>query len=223
MANNLYLNNGAWNITGASLPPTAFMAGFFGNGCDGDLVVSGTYTITRETFFNNLTVQAGGEVKPNGFKIFVKNVLTINQSGSINDDGNTTTGSAGGAALARRNYLYSQQGAGGAGGANAAGSNGGTLALNLGTYNNSGVTPTGGSGGRPSVGTGTPGTGSPMNGPTLGMQIWGSWQMGLPYTDASINNTNRSAWIAGGGGGGGASSGVGAVGGGGGGGAGMVW
>lgn len=223
MANSLSLNNGIWNLSSGSTAPLGFMSGFFGNGCDGDLIVSGAYTVTRETFFNNLTVQAGGAVKPNGFKIYVKNVLTINASGSINDDGNSSTGSVGGVGLARRNYLFTQQGQGGNGGANGAGSNGSTLSLNLGCYNNSGGTPNGGSGGRPAPATGTPGTGSPMSTPTIGMQVWGSWAMGLPYTDAAINNTNRSIWIAGGAGGGGASSGVGSVGGGGGGGGGMVW
>jgi hypothetical protein len=223
MANSLSLNNGIWSLSSSSRPPIGFMSGFFGNGSDGDLIVSGTYTITRETFFNNLTVQAGGEVKPNGFRIYVENVLTINASGSINDDGNSSTGSVGGVGLGRRNYLFTQQGQGGNGGANGAGSNGNTLTLGLGCYNNSGVAPNGGAGGRPAPATGTPGTASPMNSPTIGMQIWGSWAMGLSYTDAAINNTNRAAWIAGGAGGGGASSGVGAVGGGGGAGGGMVW
>jgi hypothetical protein len=220
MANSLVLSNNNWVLSSSTSLPTGFMDAFYGNGLDGDLLVTGSYTITRESYYNNLTIQGGGEVKPNGYKIYVKNTLTINASGSLNDDGTDSTGQSGGAGIARKNFLLVLSSVGGAGGANSAGSNGGAVGVGAGVLNNSGLSPVGGTGGRPAPGTGTPGNGGTINGSA--QNIWGSWMVGV-VPAAAATSTTCTSWTGGSGGGGAASSGVGAVGGGGGGGAGMVW
>ena len=220
MANSLVLQNSIWTLSSSTALPTGFMAGLYGNGLDGNLVVTGSYTITRESYFNNLTIQDGGVVKPNGFRVFVKDTLTITSSGSFNDDGNDSTGQAGGTGLSARNYLLTLSSGGGAGGANGAGSNGGTVGTGLGVTNNSGSSPIGGTGGRPAPATGTPGTGDAITGSLQNLRS--TWLLGRP-SGTSATATNLGVWTGGSGGGGAASSGVGAVGGGGGGGGGMVW
>lgn len=223
MANSLILSNNIWTLSSSTGLPSGFMEGIYGNGSNGDLIVTGTYTITKESYFNNLTIQDGGVVKPNGCRIYVKNTLTISASGSLNDDGSDSTGSAGGAGAngsVRKNYLLVLSTAGGAGGANAAGSNGGTVGQGSGVLNNSGLGAFGGTGGRPAPGTGTPGNGGTINGAT--QNIWGSWMTGLAVASAA-GAGSATSWTGGSGGGGAASSGVSAVGGGGGGGGGMVW
>ena len=66
----------------------------YGTGMDGDITLDGTttvlsmvpsssvYTMTRDIYFNNLTINANVQLKPNGYRIFVKGTLTLN-SGSI--------------------------------------------------------------------------------------------------------------------------------------------
>jgi hypothetical protein len=74
--------------------------GEFGTGDDGDRVMDGvasvpgtnlagsTYTATRTTYFNNLTVNNAITFKPDGWPVFVKVLLTNN--GDINCNGGTT-------------------------------------------------------------------------------------------------------------------------------------
>ena len=66
----------------------------YGTGMDGDAVLNGTstvlgmipvssvYTMTRDMFLNNLTISANVQLNPGGYRIFVKNLLTLN-SGSV--------------------------------------------------------------------------------------------------------------------------------------------
>lgn len=50
----------------------------YGNGADGDTTVSGTLTLSRDMYYNNLTVPIGNIILTNGYKIFVKGTATIN-------------------------------------------------------------------------------------------------------------------------------------------------
>lgn len=69
--------------------------------CDGSTAVAGmslggtTYTMTRDVYFNNLTIDASITVNPAGYRIFVKDTLTVN--GTINGDGPDGNDGAGGA------------------------------------------------------------------------------------------------------------------------------
>jgi hypothetical protein len=61
----------------------------YGTGMDGDAVLDGSttvlsmapsasvYTMTRDMFFNNLTLNTSVRLAPNGYRIFVKNILTF--------------------------------------------------------------------------------------------------------------------------------------------------
>lgn len=137
--------------TPASPISASFFSAYFGDGSDGDVTVSGTVTITKEMHYQNLTITGTGVLKPNGFRVFVKDTLTIQSGGTFNDGGNpggvSGTTNAGAALSGSRGYL----GAGGGGGGAGRSSTGlGTQGANSGgncSPNNSGVQPTGGTGG----------------------------------------------------------------------------
>lgn len=92
-----------------------FLTGYFGDGSDGDGLISGTFLAGRELHYNNLTIPAGVIFKPNGYRIFVRGTLTIEATGSFNDDGANSTSQAGAAALGARNYLSANGANGGNG------------------------------------------------------------------------------------------------------------
>lgn len=50
----------------------------YGHGGDGDVVITSNTTITSDAFYNNLTVNAGVMLHTNGYRVFVKNTLTLN-------------------------------------------------------------------------------------------------------------------------------------------------
>lgn len=102
----------------------------YGDGSDGDVTISSNTNLTRDMFYNNLTISASYTLNPSGYRIFVKNTLTIAATAYIarngNNGGNATNGSgfnpgtagAAGAALAAGSIIGGIQGvAGGNGGA----------------------------------------------------------------------------------------------------------
>jgi hypothetical protein len=195
----------------------AFGAGYFGDGVDGDATIVGTTTLSKETYYNNLTISSTGVLKPNGYRIFVKGTLTIAAGGSINDDGNGGTGGTGATLLSARNYLGGGGGAGGNGGINAVGSAGGGSGGNSST-NDLGAIPAGGAGGAGGANAG--GVGGGAAGPAQGQRWSGqSWALAGRFA----NGTSFGLWNGGSGGGGGGSNNLLATGGGGGSGAGIVW
>lgn len=77
-------------------PPTNALSTFidspdsvYGTGADGNAILDGTntysglslsgsvYSATKDMHFNNLTISANARLAPNGYRIFVKNVLTF--------------------------------------------------------------------------------------------------------------------------------------------------
>lgn len=63
----------------------------FGDGSDGNVTISfGTTTLTRDMYYNNLTMSGTGVIVTNGYKIFVKSKLdlTAAQAGAIQWNGN---------------------------------------------------------------------------------------------------------------------------------------
>ena len=129
---NLQLMGGGGN-NGSSLD--------FGTGADGDVTISSNTSLARDMYYNNLTIAAGFTLNPAGYRIFVKNILTIQATGAIDRTGNagaqsnagggSTNGAAaaaGGTALAAGTIEGGIAGAaGGAGsnGGNSGSSNGG--------------------------------------------------------------------------------------------------
>lgn len=143
--------------TGGTTLSGQFLTGYFGDGSDGDFIVSVSHLAAREMHYDNLTIPAGYVYKPNGHRIFVKGTLTIDATGSFNDDGLSSTSQAGATGLGSRNYLGGFGGQGGNGQALTATGllNGfvGTAATNT-SLNNTGAQPTGGQGGSNTLRTG---------------------------------------------------------------------
>lgn len=135
---------------GGSSLSADFLNGYFGDGSDGDFTVSVSHLAAREMHYNNLTIPAGYVYKPNGYRIFVAGTLTIEATGSFNDDGLSATSNAGATGLGARNYLGGFGGQGGNGFAltavNFGNGTAGTAATNT-SLNNTGGQPTGGKGG----------------------------------------------------------------------------
>ena len=77
----------------------------FGDGSDGDVVISVNTTLTRDMNYNNLTIDAGVTLYPDGYVIYVKNTLTVN--GIINRNGSGAGGSGGIAGLPTRSIVGS--------------------------------------------------------------------------------------------------------------------
>lgn len=196
--------------------------GWFGHGIDGDLTVSGTTTLTRNSFYNNLTITATGVLKPAGFRVYVLGTLTIDAGGTFNDDGllsaGGATGTAGGLALAARGSLSAQSTAGGNG---SAGGTNGTASAGASTtsLNASFALPTGGNGGSGGGNAGgTSGASVAYNAQVSLNDVWPCLTIGHVFGRGSSSNAYN-----GGGGGSGGGAGVGSTGGGGGSGGGGVW
>ena len=94
----------------------------YGTGSDGNVTLNGTttilgmvpsasvYSMTQDMYFNNLIINAGVTLRPNGYRIFVKNLLTFGGNNSTIGfvAGYSTTGSimqGGAAATAVTNSL----------------------------------------------------------------------------------------------------------------------
>ena len=72
----------------------------YGDGRDGTAIISGNATITRDWYYDNLTVNSGVTLHPNGYRIFVRNNLVNN--GTITMEGNS--GGPGGTAAGAGSY-----------------------------------------------------------------------------------------------------------------------
>jgi len=177
---------------------------WFGDGAEGNVVVSGLFTAPgREYHPNNLTITGTGTFKPDGCRVFVKDTLTIDAGGSFNDDGGNGTASVTppSGRTVQANYLGALFGGGGGGrNTTSTGTIGG--ASNTASLNAAGLGPRGGTGGASGVGQagGAFGTLS-----TTAVAKWsGSWVTGRPPGTLQFSGGS-------GGGGGGASVAVGAV------------
>lgn len=83
---------------------------FFGDGSDGNVTISsGATTLSRDMFYNNLTISGTGVLITNGYRVFVKGIFDVSaaQASAIVD--NSVTG----AAAAGSNASGQSQGAGG--------------------------------------------------------------------------------------------------------------
>lgn len=187
--------------SGAATLPTGFMVQQYGTGAMGDLtVLTGTSpTLSKDSYFNNVTIQGTGQLKPNGYRLFVSGTLTISSAGSINDDGVTATGVAGAAALTARGSIGGQSGGGGAGLSNtiANGAAGGGVVTSSTSSAPTNIMPNGGAGGASFSGAQVGGAGGVATNPT-GQSIWGAWD--------SARITTAVLFSGGGGGGGGSCS-----------------
>jgi hypothetical protein len=91
----------------------------YGNGSDGDATVNSDVTITDDMYYNNLTITGTGFLRTNGYRVFVKNTLTINSGGQIgigltsgNDPTDVPTRTVGGHTTGAISYRIGGQGGG---------------------------------------------------------------------------------------------------------------
>ncbi len=205
--------NADGSVTGTSSLPE------FGDGSDGNIVADGTttiaalgsapsmstYTLTRDVYAKNLTVNSGVTIVTAGFRVFVSETCTNN--GTISNNGNAAALGVAGAALTAQTLGASF--AGGAGGAAASAGTAGTNA----TLSGGGAGGAGGAG----TGGGSAGAASTAAAPTAA-------QGGLPRNAVtallgqSFGHAGLSVLAGGAGGSGGSGDGTGTGGGGGGGG-----
>lgn len=94
--------------------------GWYGDGSDGDVTISVNTTLTRDMFYENLTIADGVVLNPGGYRIFVRTALTfLGTTGRIAQDGGN--GGNGGDGYAGDASVSSPQGNGGAQGARGTG------------------------------------------------------------------------------------------------------
>lgn len=118
----------------------------YGDGSDGDYTINGgTTTLTRDMYYNDLTITNTGVLKTDGFRVFVKGTLTIQASGTINDDGPAAAagvggivsltvgslgkGASGGNSEANGNNITNSEGGAGGDGGGGSGGTGGTATV----------------------------------------------------------------------------------------------
>lgn len=73
------------------LPDAVSDAQWFGDGSDGDLTASsGTTTLTRDTYYNNVTLSGTAKIVTANFRLFIKGTLDITNAGAaaISNSGN---------------------------------------------------------------------------------------------------------------------------------------
>jgi hypothetical protein len=159
---------------------SAWIGTFFGNGNDGDVVISGNTTLTRDMYYNDLTVNEGVTLNTGGYRVFVKGTLT--NVGTIEYNGND--GTAGGDGADGDDSTNTNNGSGGAAlsfgsiSAGVAGSNGG---------NGGAGGEQGGSGGDQTGKAGTVGTD--------GVSV--SSSIGSGGVDNSVNNGGQGGTVSG--------------------------
>jgi len=129
--------------------------GWFGDAADGDFTVTTTvppfFSPARERNYNNLTIASGANMAVSGFRVYVNG--TLQNLGTIQDNGNNADLSSGGGSLAATQYLRGASGGGPNGGSTTANGNPGNSSSNA-SINNSGLNPNGGAGGNAGVQTG---------------------------------------------------------------------
>lgn len=87
--------NGEWVVVNFD-----YRINYFGSGADGDVIISTDTTLTADKNYNSLTINDGVTLNPGGYRIFVKEETIFLGSGKIARNGNSASGSTGGAALA---------------------------------------------------------------------------------------------------------------------------
>jgi hypothetical protein len=90
--------------TGPTGPQAAFPGSEFGPGLDGNVAIVLSQSLSRDMFYENLSIGANVTLRPSGFRIFVSNTLTMATNSTIENSGqnggnaNFTAGPIGGGA-----------------------------------------------------------------------------------------------------------------------------
>lgn len=122
--------------------------GFFGGGTDGNVTVTTPISLSRDMFYNDLTISGSGSINPNGYRIFVAGILDLTGAGAgaIERIGNNASGTAGAVVRTASNTILSTCSAGVAGGAGG---------INAGVIGGNGTSVSVGAGGASGGGFGT--------------------------------------------------------------------
>lgn len=110
----------------------------FGDASDGTVTLDGTttynnfsalasnvYTLTRDVFASNMTVNNGVTLKTANYRIFCQGTLTVNSGGIVSWNGNNASGQAGGPNQGQAVFFGGRGGGSGGTGVNGAGASGG--------------------------------------------------------------------------------------------------
>lgn len=89
----IYINE-KWNTKSTNVSkleikkhvPIAY-GGVYGDGCMGDFIVTSNTTLTQDVYYDNLTINQDVQLKTNGWRIFVKNVLMFHKNAVIHNNG----------------------------------------------------------------------------------------------------------------------------------------
>jgi hypothetical protein len=76
----LRLLGGALTILGMVGLPAAILAPvrvWFGNGTDGDVTIRDTVSLDRDLHCRNLSIEGGGRLIMNGYRVYVQGTLTL--------------------------------------------------------------------------------------------------------------------------------------------------
>ena len=85
----------------------------FGHGGDGDVTITTNTSLTEDKYYSNLTVNSGKVLNPNGFRVFVKNTLTLNGDLGVKDSvASVSTGSLEGTVAVGQNVVDGLGGSG---------------------------------------------------------------------------------------------------------------
>lgn len=202
----------------------------FGDGSDGEVVISADTTLTADRYYENLTINPGIVLTPAGYRIFCRNQLnnygTIRRNGGAGGNGSAGSGTSGGSggsagtAVGAGYFLAGVAGAGGGGGGNAGGNG---VGGNNGSDSPNGLGNDGVAGGAGGVGggggtAGAGGVGAVFTAATVALRA--NWHLQTLLDINAAGATVKYSGSSSSGGGGGGSGGAGAGGGGGGGGGG---
>lgn len=58
----------------------------YGFGTDGNVVIASNTSLSRDMYYNNLTINVGSHLNTNGYKVFVRGTLAVNGSIGVNSD-----------------------------------------------------------------------------------------------------------------------------------------
>lgn len=61
----------------AAILGMALIFQLFGSGADGDVTVTGTVNLSRDMYYRNLTISGSGNIRTNGFRVFVSDTLDL--------------------------------------------------------------------------------------------------------------------------------------------------
>jgi len=70
----------------------------YGTGSDANVVIASNTSLSRDMYYNNLTINAGTMLNTNGFKVFVKDTLTLNGNIGVGQADTANTGTVSGQA-----------------------------------------------------------------------------------------------------------------------------